>query len=132
MARKRYDDDVPQEHHERWLISYADLITLLFAFFVVMYAVSSVNDGKVRSVSNALTTAFGGAPRTINPVQVGNQQVQGGGWDSPSVIKSGTRIGPSAGRMPCRTRASTLIAAVNPAVPIAAPSWGVSAPRATT
>ena len=34
MARKRYDDDVPQEHHERWLISYADLITLLFAFFV--------------------------------------------------------------------------------------------------
>jgi chemotaxis protein MotB len=33
------------------------------------------------------------APRTINPVQVGNKQVQGGGWDSPSVIKSGTKIG---------------------------------------
>jgi chemotaxis protein MotB len=47
-------------------------------------------------MADALTTAFGGAPRTINPVQVGNQQVQGGGWDSPSVIKSGTRIGPSA------------------------------------
>ncbi|MGM9451535.1 hypothetical protein RRF55_28725, partial [Klebsiella sp. K47] len=32
----------------------------------------------------------------INPVQVGNQQVQGGGWDSPSVIRAGTKIGPSA------------------------------------
>ncbi|HRE16841.1 MAG TPA: flagellar motor protein MotB, partial [Rhodocyclaceae bacterium] len=33
------------ENHERWLVSYADFITLLFAFFVVMYAISSVNEG---------------------------------------------------------------------------------------
>ena len=75
---------------------YADLMTLLLAFFVVMYAISSVNEGKYRIMADALTDAFGGAPRTINPVQVGNKQVQGGGWDSPSVIKSGTKIGPSA------------------------------------
>lgn len=60
MARKRYDDDIPQENHERWLISYADLITLLFAFFVVMYAISIVNEGKYQQLSDALGDAFGG------------------------------------------------------------------------
>jgi len=36
-----------EEHDnaERWLVSYADFITLLFAFFVVMYSISSVNEG---------------------------------------------------------------------------------------
>lgn len=60
MARKRFDDDVPLENHERWLISYADLITLLFAFFVVMYAISIVNEGKYKVLSDALGDAFGG------------------------------------------------------------------------
>ena len=43
MARRR----APEEHenHERWLVSYADFITLLFAFFVVMYSISSINGG---------------------------------------------------------------------------------------
>ncbi|MEX5749035.1 flagellar motor protein MotD [Massilia sp. X63] len=58
MARKRYDDS--QENHERWLISYADFITLLFAFFVVMYAISIVNEGKYAVLSEALGDAFGG------------------------------------------------------------------------
>jgi chemotaxis protein MotB len=58
MARKRYDEAA--ENHERWLISYADFITLLFAFFVVMYAVSVVNAGKYRVLSDALGDAFGG------------------------------------------------------------------------
>lgn len=43
---------------DRWLISYADFITLLFAFFVVMYAISSVNEGKYRVFSIALNSAF--------------------------------------------------------------------------
>lgn len=46
------------ENHERWLVSYADFITLLFAFFVVMYAISSVNEGKYKVLSNALVNAF--------------------------------------------------------------------------
>jgi chemotaxis protein MotB len=57
--RKRFDDD-SHENHERWLISYADFITLLFAFFVVMYAVSVVNTGKYKVLSDALGDAFGG------------------------------------------------------------------------
>ncbi|MFC5479812.1 flagellar motor protein MotD [Massilia suwonensis] len=63
MARKRYDDeDHTRESHERWLISYADFITLLFAFFVVMYAISVVNTGKYKVLSDALGDAFGGRP----------------------------------------------------------------------
>jgi chemotaxis protein MotB len=58
MARKKYDADT--DNHDRWLISYADFITLLFAFFVVMYAISVVNEGKYRVFSDALGSAFGG------------------------------------------------------------------------
>ncbi|MGB9988672.1 flagellar motor protein MotD [Pseudoduganella rhizocola] len=57
-ARRKFDDE--PENHERWLISYADFITLLFAFFVVMYSISSVNVGKYRVFSDALGDAFGG------------------------------------------------------------------------
>ncbi len=57
MRRRRKP---PEEHenHERWLISYADFITLLFAFFVVMYSISSVNEGKYRVLSDSLGSAF--------------------------------------------------------------------------
>ncbi len=71
MARKKYDDST--ENHERWLISYADFITLLFALFVVMYAISIVHEGKYQVLSNALGTAFGGTqpvsqlPTTVEP-----------------------------------------------------------------
>lgn len=57
MARKKIEEE--HENHERWLVSYADFITLLFAFFVVMYAISSVNEGKYRILANALGAAFG-------------------------------------------------------------------------
>lgn len=48
-------------HNDRWVISYADFITLLFAFFVVMYSLSSVNDEKYKELSKALSGAFEGA-----------------------------------------------------------------------
>lgn len=46
--------------HERWLVSYADFITLLFAFFVVMYAVSQVNEHKYQTLSETLASVFDG------------------------------------------------------------------------
>lgn len=52
------------EHLDRWMVSYADFITLLFAFFVVMYAVSSVNEGKYRVLSESLVSAF----RQVGPL----------------------------------------------------------------
>lgn len=55
MAKKKHEE---HENHERWLVSYADFITLLFAFFVVMYSVSSVNEGKYRTVSESIKAAL--------------------------------------------------------------------------
>lgn len=57
MARKRYADE--PEHNDRWLVSYADFITLLFAFFVVMYAMSSVQEHKVQQLSESIGHALG-------------------------------------------------------------------------
>lgn len=60
--RRRGDREADKALHnhatERWMISYADFITLLFAFFVVMYAMSSVNEGRYRVLSGSLSTAF--------------------------------------------------------------------------
>jgi chemotaxis protein MotB len=56
MPRKRPPED--PESHDRWLVSYADFITLLFAFFVVMYAISQVNESKYRVLSDSLVQAF--------------------------------------------------------------------------
>ncbi|HQU27843.1 MAG: OmpA family protein [Nitrospira sp.] len=53
--KKKHEE---HENHERWLVSYADFITLLFAFFVVMYSVSSVNEGKYKVLSESMVSAF--------------------------------------------------------------------------
>ncbi len=58
-------------NHERWLISYADFMTLLFGFFVVMYAISSVNEGKYKVLSSALNEVFAQRDMTLAPIQVG-------------------------------------------------------------
>jgi chemotaxis protein MotB len=47
---------------ERWLVSYADFITLLFAFFATMYAISSVDSQKLSTVAHALQVAFDDSP----------------------------------------------------------------------
>ena len=66
---------IHEEHinHEAWAIPYGDLITLLLAFFVVMYSISSVNEGKYRTVANSIQSAFNGSPKIIDPIQVGKE-----------------------------------------------------------
>ena len=56
MKLRRSREEHP--NHERWLVSYADFITLLFALFVVMYAISTLNEGKYRVLSDSLVSAF--------------------------------------------------------------------------
>ncbi len=46
MARKRKKQE-PPENHERWLITYSDLITLLLIFFIIMYAMSKIDTEKI-------------------------------------------------------------------------------------
>ncbi len=66
--RKRHEE---HENHERWLVSYADFITLLFAFFVVMYSISQINVGKYRVLSQSLVSAFRNTPRSSMPIPLG-------------------------------------------------------------
>lgn len=76
MRRKGRHEE--HENLERWLVSYADFITLLFAFFVVMYSISSVNEGKYKVLSETLNSAFstekkhaGFVERSADPIQIG-------------------------------------------------------------
>ncbi len=83
MSRRRVVDE--SVNHERWLVSYADFITLLFAFFVVMYSISQVNEGKYKVLSETLTDTFNSVDfevaesrvmelppeRSLDPFQVG-------------------------------------------------------------
>lgn len=60
MAKKKKEDPEKAENHERWLLTYADLITLLMIFFVVLYSMSSVDAAKFNALSNSLSVAFPG------------------------------------------------------------------------
>lgn len=67
MARtrkKRWEEE--EEKHDRWLVSYADFITLLFAFFVVMYSISFINEGKYRVLSDSISLAFDPRKENLN------------------------------------------------------------------
>ncbi len=81
MARRKKHEE--HENHERWLVSYADFITLLFAFFVVMYSISAVNEGKYRVLSQTLKAVFSESARSENPIQIGEIS-RGVGEESPS------------------------------------------------
>lgn len=60
---RRHEDHI---NHEAWAIPYGDLVTLLLAFFVVMYAISSVNTGKYRQLSASLVQAMQGSPSGLS------------------------------------------------------------------
>jgi chemotaxis protein MotB len=62
VRKRKHDDHI---NHEAWAIPYADLMTLLLAFFVVMYAVSVVNEGKYRVMSESILEAFNGSSHVI-------------------------------------------------------------------
>jgi chemotaxis protein MotB len=91
MARKAHH----QEHanHERWLVSYADFITLLFAFFVVMFATSQTDKARAQQVSDSVNAALekGGVSAAVHEILggtvddrgKGNAQMRGSGGSQP-------------------------------------------------
>lgn len=87
---KRKKFEIERENHDRWLISYADFITLLFAFFVVMYAISSVNKGKYQVLTTSLVSAFGAQKEG----QTNNSNVSGGAINQNGVQKGSSFIRP--------------------------------------
>jgi chemotaxis protein MotB len=58
---KRHEEHVEHDNEERWLVSYADMMTLLFCLFMVLFAISSVNTSKFQALQKALQSAFSGA-----------------------------------------------------------------------
>ena len=92
MSRRRKKHE-EHANHEAWAIPYGDLVTLLLAFFVVMYAISSVNDGKYRLLSDSLNAAFRGTPTTMDAVQVGEKQLGSGADLRMSIVEQVTLQG---------------------------------------
>jgi len=86
--RKKHEEHV---NSEAWAIPYGDLVTLLFALFTVMYAMSSVNEGKFRVLSDSMIAAFHGAPKSMQPINIGAKQA-GKGGDKPLVGVSPTAL----------------------------------------
>lgn len=90
MPRRRRQAHEEHENHERWLVSYADFITLLFAFFVVMYSISSINESKYKIFTDSLEGIFSEPDRSSKPIQVGQERpksnvpgMTGGSSDAP-------------------------------------------------
>src|SRR6202166_1013976 len=112
--RKKHEEHV---NAEAWAIPYGDLVTLLFALFTVMYAMSSVNEGKFRVLSDSMVAAFNGAPKSMQPLNIGEKE-PGKGGDKPLVgitptvflkIKEGktTPDGKLAPRDPAKTEGAS-------------------------
>jgi chemotaxis protein MotB len=83
MAKHKHEE---HENHERWLVSYADFITLLFAFFVVMYSISSVNVGKYRTVSESIKAALNpvvSPPSSASPIALSTSKAALTAPDAP-------------------------------------------------
>ena len=95
MARKRRHPE--HENHERWLVSYADFMTLLFAFFVVMFATSQTDKARAQQVSDSVKEALdkGGVVAAVHEILggtvdekgKGNAQMKGAGGSEPQNVK---------------------------------------------
>lgn len=64
MRRRRRSDALPEEHdnHERWLVTYADMVTLLMVLFIVLFAMSQVDQKKFDQLRAGLAVGFGQSP----------------------------------------------------------------------
>src|SRR5258708_13604652 len=79
MARRK--KQAAHENHERWLVSYADFITLLFAFFVVMFASSQTDKSRAKQISEAVEKALADGKTLGVPPAVA--KILGGTVDDP-------------------------------------------------
>ncbi len=71
------------ENHERWVLSYADLVTLLLGFFIILYATAEIDVGKFEAIAHGLSVAF-------------NVEVKEGADEGSPIFEGGTGIMPGA------------------------------------
>jgi chemotaxis protein MotB len=80
MSRRR-PKHAEHQNHERWIVSYADFVTLLFAFFVVMFATANADKGKANVVAAAVRAALdqeksSGVTQAVKESEATSSQVQ--------------------------------------------------------
>src|SRR5437763_1919576 len=91
---KLHEEHEEHVNHERWLITYADMITLLMVLFIVLYSISQVDLAKFRRLKEGIAGGYGG-PTALAAVQGGAGPLEGGGAVfNAQVTGSGTQ--PSA------------------------------------
>lgn len=66
--RGRHEEHEEHENHERWLVSYADMVTLLMVFFIVLFAMSTLDVNKYRAIAESFSEAIGGGPTEVIPI----------------------------------------------------------------
>src|ERR687897_846194 len=101
--RHRRQHHEEHENHERWLVSGYDMMTLLFAVFVVLFAISSTNISKVKLLEQSLQEAFSG------PVLTGGRAMMNTGDTSDATDQS-----PPEKPLPSLTPAQAVAQAMNP------------------
>ena len=67
--RKKHEEHEEHENHERWLVSYADMVTLLMVLFVVMFAMSQVDEKKYAQLKDGLAAGFGSSDSLLSGSQ---------------------------------------------------------------
>jgi chemotaxis protein MotB len=85
--RKHAEEPEEHENHERWLVSYADMITVLMALFIVLFAMSSVDQTKFEALKESLASSFG---KPIAAVQTGKTPSVGESSDQEGVLDVGS------------------------------------------
>src|SRR5438105_7437225 len=73
-----HEEEEEHVNHERWLITYADMITLLMVLFIVLYSISQVDLAKFRRLKEGVAGGFGG-PAAAGALSGGAGPLQGGG-----------------------------------------------------
>lgn len=59
VKRRKQHEEEEHENHERWLVSYADMVTLLMCLFIILFAMSQVDQKKFEALGSGLANAFG-------------------------------------------------------------------------
>ena len=79
QAQRRAEDGEKNENLDRWLLTYADMITLLMLFFIILWAISNVDVAKYKTIAQSLRTAFTGGNLVIVPSnkQAGSEGIEG-------------------------------------------------------